>query len=98
MRDDREVDAQFYMGAPKNERERERAAHAAHSEDAEQAPAPATPPEEPEDDVEASTTGSAAEPVGTAETTGITDASLRYGIVEEADDDLGEGMYERRAA
>ena len=30
--------------------------------------------------------------------TKITDASLRYGIVEEADDDLGEGLYDRRAA
>jgi hypothetical protein len=82
MRDDREVDAQFYMGAPNNERERERAAHAARSQADEQVPAAATPPEEPEDDVEASTTGSAAEPVGTA----------------EADDELGEGRHKRRAA
>ena len=82
MRDDRDVDAAFYLGAPKNERERKRSAHAEHGEDPESVHAR-------EDDATASSAGSPA---------GVTDASLRYGIVEEADDDLGEGLYRRRAA
>ena len=84
MDDDRDLDAAFYLGAPKNERERERSAHASHSEDPDSVPAP-------EDDV--------TRPSAAARQRGqITDASLRYGIVEEADDDLGEGLYRRRAA
>ena len=85
MRDDRDMDAEFYLGAPKNERERERSAHASHNEDPGSDRAG-------EDDVAASP------PAGPADVEKITDASLRYGIVEEADDDLGEGLYARRAA
>ena len=85
MRDDRDMDAEFYLGAPKNERERERSAHASHNEDPGSDRAG-------EDDVATSP------PAGLAELEKITDASLQYGIVEEADDDLGEGLYARRAA
>ena len=91
MRDDSEVDAAYYLGAPKNERERERSTHTPHSE------SPGSTRGR-EDDVSASSTGSPAEPAERAETAEITDASLRYGIVEETDDDLGEGLYRRRAA
>jgi hypothetical protein len=77
MKDDRDLDAAFYLGAPKNERELERSAHAARTGE--------TDPGQGQE----SRTGSTAQK---------TDASLRYGIVEEADDDLGEGLYERRAA
>ena len=90
MRDDSEVDAAYYLGAPKNERERERSAHA-HSED------PGSSRGR-EDDVSPYSAGGPAEPAERAEAAQTTDASLRYGIVEEADDDLGEGLYRRRAA
>lgn len=85
MTDDREMDAAYYLGAPKNARERDRSAHASHSEDPDTMGAG--------DDIV--TASPADSPTQVAH---ITDASLRYGIVEEADDDLGEGLYERRAA
>ena len=85
MRDDRDVDAAFYLGAPKNAHERARAAHAnkaatVHAEEPVKIPAD----------------GAAVISAGSSDQ--VTDASLRYGIVEEADDDLGEGLYERHAA
>ena len=57
MRDDRDVDAAFYLGAPKNERERERSAHTDE---------PATvrtdePIRRATDDIAASSTGSPTE-------------------------------------
>ncbi len=85
MRDDRDVDAEFYLGAPKNERERERSAHTDERA--------TVRTEEPVAIRAHDTVGSS-----TASPAQITDASLRYGIVEEADDDLGEGLYERHAA
>jgi hypothetical protein len=85
MKDDRDVDAEYYLGAPKNERERDRSTHASHDED------PGTLRARKED--------VAASPADSGEAVAdITDATLRYGIVEEADDDLGEGLYARRAA
>lgn len=97
MRDDRDVDAAYFPGAPGNAREREHSArtdeHAtARTEGPVRAPADgaaASPTGGPADDISASSTAGPAE---------IADARLRYGIVEEADDDLGEGLYERRAA
>ena len=85
MKEDRDVDAAYYLGAPKNERERDRSTHASHGEDP--------------DSVRSRDAHMAASPGGSpADVPHITDASLRYGIVEEADDDLGEGLYGRRAA
>lgn len=85
MRDDRDVDAAYHPGAPKNAPERERSAHT----DEHATARTEEPVRIPADDMAASPTAGPAE---------IADASLRYGIVEEADDDLGEGLYERRAA
>ena len=73
--DDHDVDAEYYLGAPKNERERKRSAHDSTIDDPDSMGGQ-------EDDVAVPSTGS---PPQSAKST---DASLRYGIVEEADGTL----------
>jgi uncharacterized membrane protein YuzA (DUF378 family) len=101
-------DAQFYLGAPKNEREAARAAHASPTaeavplrlvgdrSDSSQEDQPIRIPERmifhPEESSSSSSDRAAASSTGRP--SHKTDASLRYGIVEETD----EGWEVRRAA